>query len=72
MAKLSASDKAFRRACAVAVLNGLWTSYGNTIMDADDADYAMTIRSISRMAYQQADEMLRRERAEQEKEAPSA
>ncbi|MDR6535587.1 hypothetical protein [Variovorax soli] len=65
MPKLSSNDKAFRRACAVAVLNGIWTSHGGSIMDADNEGYALAIRSASRMAYQQADEMLRREQAEE-------
>ncbi|VTU29523.1 hypothetical protein H6CHR_03212 [Variovorax sp. PBL-H6] len=65
MPKLSASDKAFRRACAVAVLNGIWTKHVDTILNADKDEYALAIRSASRMAYQQADEMLRRERAEE-------
>ena len=33
----------------------------------DKGEYALAIRSASRIAYQQADEMLRREQAEEEK-----
>jgi len=61
---LNVSDKAFRRACAVAVLNGIWASNGKTLLDAEDSEYAAAIRAVSRTAYQMADEMLRRERAE--------
>lgn len=61
---LSASDRAFRRACAVAVLNGLYVSHGHAFIEADKADRAVAIRSASRIAFEQADEMLRREEAE--------
>ena len=62
MPKLSASDKEFRRACAVAVLQGIWTCHGDTLMNiAEQDEFAIALRGASRTAFQQADEMLRRE-----------
>lgn len=59
--KLSAPDKAFRRAAALAVLGGLYASHGADIMAAEDGARALAIRSAARVALQQAEELVRRE-----------
>jgi hypothetical protein len=58
---LSAADKAFRRQCAMAVLTGIYSSHGSSIMEADREQYKLAIRTARRVAYEQADEMIRGE-----------
>lgn len=60
--KLSASDKAFRRAASIAVLGGIYAHHGCDILDMPEPERAIAIRGASRVAMQQADELLRRER----------
>jgi len=60
--KLSASDKAFRRATAIAVLGGIYAHHGCDILDMEEPQRSVAIRGASRVAMQQADELLRRER----------
>jgi hypothetical protein len=59
--KLTAADKAFRRQVACAVLTGIYAAHGCDIMEADRAEYELAIRTARRVAYEQADEMLRGE-----------
>lgn len=58
---LSAADKQFHRQCAAAVLSGLYASYGTEIMTAGKPDRDLAIRTAGRVAFAQADEMVRRE-----------
>lgn len=59
--KLSASDKAFRRQAACAVLTGLYSAHGCGILEVKGAERMLAIRTAARIAMQQADELLRRE-----------
>lgn len=60
--KLSAPDKSFRRQAACAVLTGIYAAHGCEILEADREERALAIRTAARVALQQADELLRRER----------
>lgn len=60
--KLSATDKAFRRQAACAVLTGYYAANGAQIMDLQDGDRLLAIRTAARVALQQAAELVRRER----------
>jgi hypothetical protein len=59
--KLSASDKAFRRQAALAVLTGIYASHGEVIMQAKQGDYERALVGARRVAWHQADELLRSE-----------
>lgn len=62
--KLSAADKAFRRQAALAVLSGIYACHGDVIMQAQKADYERGLRGARRVAWDQADELLRAEGGE--------
>ena len=59
--KLSASDKAFRRQAALAVLTGIYACHGDVIMQANRPDYERALRGARRVAWHQADELMRGE-----------
>lgn len=61
--KLSAAQQAARRSYAAAVLTGIYAAHGCDIMEADRAEYDLAIRTARRVAFEQADEMLRAEAA---------
>ena len=60
--KLSASERAFLRQAACAVLSGIYAAHGCDIMEAPAPDRALAIRTAARIALTQAAELVRRER----------
>jgi hypothetical protein len=59
--KLSASERAFLRQAACAVLSGIYAAHGCDIMEAEKAERALAIRTAARIALTQAAELVRRE-----------